>query len=117
MHASWRIRSIVSIAALLTFLALPASSRADSVAPSKTPILMVAEEVIDDLFDTLWRKPAPVLRRDVRTRNGLLGLGAYRPPGAIDSGGLKAPPLSLFPSARLGNSLNVDPITGRSYFQ
>ena len=71
-------------------------------------------ERLDDLFDELWKKPAPVAR-DLR-RSWLLGLGAYRPAGWID-GGLKAPPLQLSPSARLGNSLNVDPITGRSFFQ
>ena len=116
MHTSCRTRWITLIAAFVTFLALPASSRADSVARSKTPILVVAEEVIDELFDTLWKKPAAVLQRDIRTRNGLLGLGAYRPPGMI-VGGLKAPPIHLLPRAGLGNSLNVDPVTGRSYFQ
>jgi len=115
VDASWQTRWTVTIAAFVTFVALPASSRADSVTRSKTPIRVVAEEVVDDLFDTLWKKPAPV-SRDFRWANGLFGLGAYRPPGMID-GGLKAPPIYIIPSARLGNSLNVDPVTGRSFFQ
>ncbi len=115
MSIPWRVRWIGSIAALVMLVGFPSRLSADSGARSKTPIRVVAEEVIDDLFEKLWRKPAP-LSRDFRSANGLFGLGGYRPPGMIE-GGLKAPPLHLSPSAGLGNSLNVDPITGRSFFQ
>ncbi len=113
MRASWQARWLLSVAALVVF-GLPSPASADSVVKSKTPIRVVTEEVIDDLFNTLWKKTAPV-SRDIRSQNGLLGLGAYRSPGMLVSGGLKAPPLYLSPSARLGNSLNVDPITGRPF--
>ncbi len=46
-------------------------------------------------------------------RRGLLNLGGYRPPMAD---GVKAPPLRLFSSVGAGQSLNDDPVTGRSHF-
>ena len=113
MRATWQVRWLVSVAVLVLVFGLPSPTSADSVATSKRPIRVVAEEFIDDLFATLWKKSS----RDIRWQNGLFGLGAYRPPGMIDSGGLKAPPIHLSPSVGLGNSLNVDPITGRSFFQ
>ena len=115
MHLVTQARWLVPLVALVALLALPPTALADSVVRTKTPIRVVAEEVIDDLFDRFWKKPSPV-SRDLRTRRGLLGLGAYRPRGMID-GGLKAPPIHIVPSARVGNSLNVDPTTGRSFFQ
>jgi hypothetical protein len=49
----------------------------------------------------------------LRLGRGLLNLGGYRPPMAD---GVKAPPLRLFSSVGVGQSLNDDPITGRSHF-
>ena len=62
---------------------------------------------------------APRLTRDTASRvsvkDGLIGLGSYDPRGGADLG-MHAPPRHLFPRAGAGNSLNVDPNTGRSYF-
>jgi hypothetical protein len=44
--------------------------------------------------------------------NGVLGLGAYDPPGGSDWG-LVSTPLCVLPKAGLGLSLRLDPITGR----
>jgi hypothetical protein len=46
--------------------------------------------------------------------DGLLGLGSYEPPGGL-GWGFPAPPLHLVPTAHLGVSLNVNPVTGRLY--
>jgi hypothetical protein len=53
--------------------------------------------------------------RPISVKNGLLGLGAYNPRGGADFG-MHAPPRHLFSQVGAGNSLNVDPNTGRSYF-
>ena len=105
------IRAIV-LGALLA--STPGSAAANTEKAAKTPIRVLAEEVIDDLFESLSKKPAPV-SRDLRFRNGLVGIGAYRPAGTF-VGGIEAPPIHISPSARAGGSLNVDPVTGRSFF-
>lgn len=77
-------------------------------------ILTVMNEVVERSLPGLLDSPADTAHR-VSVKNGLIGLGAWSPPGG-DGYGVKAPPLHLFPRAGLGQSLNVDPITGRSYF-
>ena len=77
-------------------------------------ILTVMNEVVERSLPSLLDSPADTSHR-VSVRNGLLGLGAWSPPGG-EGYGVKAPPLHLFPRAGLGQSLNIDPITGRSYF-
>ena len=77
-------------------------------------ILTVMDEVVERLLPRLLDSTADTAHR-VSVKGGLLGLGAWSPPGG-DGHGVKAPPLHLFSRAGLGQSLNVDPITGRSYF-
>ncbi|HWW95952.1 MAG TPA: hypothetical protein VN375_21455 [Vicinamibacteria bacterium] len=104
-----------------TLLAVSAFSRAGAAAAADTakhsalpkeqrPLLMVMNEVVDGLLPKILAEPSPTTQR-VTVRNGLLGLGPFEPRGGSD-GGLKTPPRNLFPRAGLGNSLNVDPITG-----
>jgi hypothetical protein len=76
------------------------------------PLLIVMNEVVDGLLPRILAAPSATTQR-VSVRDGLLGLGPFEPPGGSD-GGLKAPPRNLFPRVGLGNSLNVDPITGRN---
>ncbi len=77
-------------------------------------ILTVMDEVVERLLPKLLDSPRDISHR-LSVKGGLLGLGAWSPPGG-EGYGVKAPPLHLFPRAGLGQSLNVDPITGRSYF-
>ncbi len=77
-------------------------------------ILMVMDEVIERLLPRFLEAPKDESHR-LSVERGLLGLGAYSPRGG-EGYGVKAPPLHLFPRAGMGQSLNVDPITGRSYF-
>lgn len=77
-------------------------------------IITVMNEVIERHLPGLLASPAPEARR-VSVKNGLFAIGAWSPPGG-EGYGVMAPPLQLFPRAGLGQSLNVDPITGRSYF-
>ena len=110
------------IAAVVCLLAVAGAGPrvvADEAAAKARPkpgraILTVMNEVIDRSLPSLLDSPADTSRR-VSVKNGLLGLGAWSPPGG-EGYGVKAPPLHLFPRAGLGQSLNVDPITGRSYF-
>lgn len=110
------------IAAVVCLLALAGAgnrSSADEAAIKVRPkpgraILTVMNEVIERSLPALLDSPADTSHR-VSVKNGLLGLGAWSPPGG-EGYGVKAPPLHLFPRAGLGQSLNVDPITGRSYF-
>jgi hypothetical protein len=76
------------------------------------PLLIVMNEVVDGLLPKILAEPSPATHR-ITVRNGLLGLGPFEPRGGSD-GGLKAPPRNLFPRAGFGNSMNVDPITGRN---
>jgi hypothetical protein len=71
-------------------------------------------EVVERLIPSFLDAPRDESRR-VSVKNGLVGLGSWSPPGG-EGYGVKAPPLHLFPRAGMGQSLNVDPITGRSYF-
>jgi len=113
------------MAALVFALAVaggPARSSATTAAaaPKSRPrpgraVLTVMNEVVERLLPTLLESPKDTAHR-VSVKGGLLGLGAWSPPGGLDYYGASAPPLHLFPSAGLGQSLNVDPITGRSYF-
>jgi len=80
----------------------------------RRPMLIVMNEVVDGLWPKL-KTPASDQARRVSVRGGLLGVGAYDPPGWAD-GGVKAPPLHLHPRAGAGNSLGVDPITRRSHW-
>jgi len=77
-------------------------------------ILVVMNEVVERLIPSFLDAPSDQSRR-VSVRGGLLGLGAWSPPGG-EGYGVKAPPIHLFPRAGMGQSLNLDPITGRSYF-
>lgn len=77
-------------------------------------ILMVMDDVIERLLPRFVEAPRDESHR-VSVKGGLVGLGAYSPPGG-EGYGVMAPPLYLFPRAGMGQSLNVDPITGRSYF-
>lgn len=83
-------------------------------APLPRPILLVANEVIERAFPSLLDAPSDTSRR-ISVKDGLVGLGAYNPRGGADFG-MYAPPRHLFPGAGVGNSLNVDPNTGRSTF-
>jgi hypothetical protein len=76
------------------------------------PLLIVMNEVVDGLLPKILAGPSATTQR-ITVRDGLLGLGPFDPRGSSD-GGLKAPPRNLFPRAGFGNSLNVDPITGRN---
>jgi hypothetical protein len=78
------------------------------------PILLVANEVIERTFPSLLKARGDTSRR-ISVKDGIVGLGAYNPRGGADFG-MYAPPRHLFPAAGVGNSLNVDPNTGRSYF-
>jgi hypothetical protein len=81
------------------------------IAPTPRPIRLVAAEVIKR---ALLAAPADTSRR-ISVKGGLLGLGGYTPRGGDDLGA-KSAPRYLFPQAGTGNSLNVDPMTGHSYF-
>ena len=63
----------------------------------------------------LLEKPGETSYR-VSVAGGLVGIGGYDAPGGSDNGsinGIKALPLHIFPRAGAGNSLNIDPVTGR----
>ena len=94
---------------LLAWLALGPPAAEGS---TRQPILVTMKKVVDELAAAQPGATRP--GRRLALANGLLGVGPYQPPGGTDFG-LKAPPLSLFPRAGLGNSLNVDPNTGRPY--
>jgi hypothetical protein len=110
------------IAAAICLLALAGAGHGPAVEgaaakPRAKPgraILTVLNEVVERSLPSLLDAPSETAHR-VSVKNGLIGLGAWSPPGG-EGYGVKAPPLHLFPRAGLGQSLNVDPITGRSYF-
>jgi hypothetical protein len=83
-------------------------------AATPRPILLVANEVIERAMPRLFASPSDASSR-ISVKDGLLGLGSYDPRGGADLG-MYAPPRHLFPRVGAGNSLNVDPNTGRSYF-
>jgi hypothetical protein len=126
------VRLLAAIAALAGSITLPVASAtpprpwpaepeagdAAAIAPrpaaTPRPIRLVANEVIERSWARLLTQIPDTAHR-ISVRGGLVGLGAYNPRGGADSG-IKAPPRHLFPGAGVGNSLNVDPNTGRSYF-
>jgi hypothetical protein len=89
----------------------PTDQEQPAAAPTPRPIRLVANEVIKK---ALLAAPSDTARR-ISVKGGLVGLGAYSARGG-DGFGTNAPPRYLFPQAGTGNSLNVDPMTGRSYF-
>ena len=108
---------IAAVVCMLAVAGAGSRSVADEAGVKARPrraILTVMNEVIERSLPSLLDSPADTSRR-VSVKNGLLGLGAWSPPGG-EGYGVKAPPLHLFPRAGFGQSLNVDPITGRSYF-
>jgi hypothetical protein len=74
-------------------------------------ILMTANEVVARSLPKLLERPAETSAR-ISVRDGLLGIGGYDAPGGSGFG-LPGPPLVLFPRAGAGNSLNLDPVTGK----
>jgi hypothetical protein len=103
-------------------LASGAASARDGETPASqklTPrprraVLVVMDEVVERLLPRFVDAPRDESRR-VSVKDGLVGLGSYSPRGG-EGYGVKGPPIHLFPRAGAGQSLNVDPITGRSYF-
>jgi hypothetical protein len=95
-------------------LLLLAGDEIPPVEKGSKPLLIVMNEVVDRLLPKFLAPPAPEARR-ISIRDGLVGVGAYDPRGWTDAG-FKSPPLVLFPRAGAGNSLNVDPVTGRNYW-
>ena len=123
MGRRWRGRG--AAVAWLLAIALSASAedagsggekagRSSQLPKGRRPMLIVMNEVVDGLWPKL-KAPAAGQARRVSVRNGLLGVGAYDPPGGADAG-VKAPPLHVYPRAGAGNSLGVDPITRRSHW-
>jgi hypothetical protein len=116
------MRRTLSLLAVALLAANAGSASAAEGQPSGKPtrarprraILVVMDEVVERLIPSLLEAPSKEARR-VSVRGGLLGLGSWSPPGG-EGYGVKAPPIHLFPRAGMGQSLNVDPITGRSYF-
>ncbi len=98
--------------ALLALILLTPRGEATSAPKPPRPLLVVMNEVVDRLAPKLLGPPAPEARR-LSLREGLVGVGAYDPRGWTNPG-YKSPPLELFPRAGAGNSLNVDPVTGRN---
>jgi len=108
-----------SLSLVLAFAAVGAAPRAALGAVPRfpgdgRPLLIVMNEVVDRLWPRLLAPPPEDARR-VSVKNGLLGIGSFDPPGGAGRGSL-SPPRDVFPRAGLGNSLNVDPNSGRSYF-
>ena len=91
-----------------------AAEDARGAVPTPRPIRLVANEVIERRWRKLLARTSDTAER-ISVRGGLVGIGQYQPRGGADYG-LAAPPRELFPRAGGGSSLNVDPITGRSYF-
>ena len=83
-------------------------------AATPRPIRLVANEVIERSWAKLLARTTDIAQR-ISVRGGLIGLGSYNPRGGADFG-KSAPPRHLFPGAGVGNSLSVDPNTGRSFF-
>ncbi len=110
----------VRAAALLAFWAASSagaaaagnSGKLSALPKEQRPLLFVMNEVVDGLLPKILAGPSATTQR-VTVRNGLLGLGPFEPRGGSD-GGMKAPPRDLSPRVGFGNSLNVDPVTGRN---
>jgi hypothetical protein len=94
--------------------ALASPERPSELPKGQRPLLVIMNQVVDGLLPRILAGPSEVARRvTVPVQDGLVGVGPFTPPGGSD-GGQKSPPRTLFPRAGLGNSLNVDPITGRN---
>jgi hypothetical protein len=108
------------VLAAIVAAGVPASARAadppaaPKPAPTPRPLRLVARDVIERGWARLRARTLDEAQR-ISVRGGLVGLGAYEPRGGADAG-LAAPPRHLFAGAGAGNSLNVDPTTGRSHF-
>jgi hypothetical protein len=76
-------------------------------------IIVVMNRVVDGLIPKFLPESGPEGRR-FSVKDGFFGIGRFQPPGypCCEQG----PPLLLFPRVGAGMSLNVDPITGHSYF-
>jgi hypothetical protein len=111
-----RLATALGCAASWLALALPAfAAPAGKTDDSRVKtIRLVANEVIERAMPRLLGSPTDTARR-ISVKEGLVGVGAYNPRGGADLG-MYAPPRHLFPRVGAGNSLNVDPNTGRSYF-
>ena len=103
-----------ALAVLLSASATETAAASPPRGPGRRPILFVMESVVESLIPHVLAGPAPEPRR-LSVRDGLLGISGYDPPGWT-GGGPAAPPRNLLPRAGAGNSLNQDPVTGRSYF-
>jgi hypothetical protein len=95
------------------------ASQADAGAPPEGAATGPARPTIRAQVEIIVERRMPEFLRDQASRRlslarGMIGIGGYFPPGYVD--GVKAPPLRLFPDPALGQSLNVDPTTGRSYW-
>ncbi len=88
------------------------AARSSELPKGQRPLLIVMNQVVDGLLPRILAGPSEVARR-VTVRDGLVGVGPFSPRGGSD-GGPKSPPRNLFPRAGVGNSLNVDPITGHN---
>jgi hypothetical protein len=86
--------------------AIPAAPAATAATKTKPTPHFTHKRSLDLFHD----KPA----RTLASGSGLVGIGPYVPPGYLDTG-VKAPPLTLYPRAGAGVSLNIDPITGQPY--
>jgi hypothetical protein len=93
----------------LTLLALaPAGAQS---AEAKKPILVTMNQVVDKLLPKILaqqQSPRVTLGR------GILGIGTFAPAGWWESGSASVP-LKLVPTAGVGTSLNINPVTGRPY--
>ena len=74
------------------------------------PLRVQVEQAVDRWQASVLRPPAARSRK-LSIGRGALGLGAYSPIGGQDPG--VGPPIRVYPRAGLGNSINVDPYTGR----
>ena len=117
MSASLRLAVLIVLGVLMG-LASPLRGEQSTEATTRPrpgrAILVVMDEVLDRLLPKFVDSPRDESRR-VSVKGGLVGLGSYTPPGG-EGYGVKGPPIHVFPRAGAGQSLNVDPITGRSYF-
>jgi hypothetical protein len=109
------MKRVACLAACCLLAGTPLARAAETRAPrpDRRPLLVVMNEVVSRMLPRLLRAPAPDSRR-ISVRGGLVGLGGGTPRGG-EGFGVAAPPLTLFPRAGFGNSLNLDPVTGRPH--
>jgi hypothetical protein len=100
------------VSGALLVLLLLAGSDVPPAEKGTKPLLVVMNQVVDRLLPKLLAPPSAEAHR-LSIRDGLVGVGAYDPRGWTDPG-FKSPPLALFPRAGAGNSLSIDPATGRN---